>query len=372
MCHPERRGEASKSNGSKCMIIDKEKAKHRAAGLDLFRVVAAIMVLLFHCNIHHESSFGPLTGFVSMSAIFMTGFFMLSGFVLFRTYRERELFQKDALKNFYLKRIFGIFPLYLFVAVLYVVTLGQESMFQNLVLLPIELLGLQSVFSTLFPVSHNGGTWFISCLLFAYLAFPLMQEVVKQWGTRAKIVAIGLSLFILFWSPLVVHTFSTDSIYSNPFFRGLEFFIGVVLASLSVNVKWFATWKAFVVEAVLLVAGVSIAVRLNLFVGNYMLYDWIAVPLFGCMALTLAGLKSPHLQNSSVLRYASAASYAFFLAQTFNTDIENWLFAACGIQNNVLQITVSIALCSLIAVALHEFVEKPCARMLKKKLSKLS
>ncbi len=244
-------------------------------------------------------------------------------------------------------------------------------MFQNLVLLPIEVLGLQSVFSTLFPVSHNGGTWFISCLLFAYLAFPLMQEVVKQMTTRTKWMALAICTAILFWSPLVVHTFKTDSIYSNPFFRGLEFFIGVLLCSLPIRAgiaKILATWKALLVEVLLLVAGVSIAVRLNIFVGNYMLYDWIVIPLFACMILTLAGLKSPRLHNSAVLRYASAASYAFFLAQTFNTEIENWLFAACGIQNNVLRIAVSVALCAIIAVALHELVEKPCAKMLKKKL----
>ncbi|WP_290766715.1 acyltransferase [Fibrobacter sp. UBA4297] len=353
------------------MIIDKEKAKHRAAGLDLFRVVAAVMVLMFHCNIHHESSFGPLTGFVSMGAVFMTAFFMLSGYVLFLTYKDKSLVLAPALKNFYLKRVFGIFPLYLVVAVLYVVTLGKESVFQNLVLLPIELLGLQSVFSTLFPVSHNGGTWFISCLLFAYLAFPLMQEVVKQMTTRAKWISLALCTAILFWSPLVVHTFKTDSIYSNPFFRGLEFFIGVLLCSMPIRdgiAKILATWKSLLVEVLLLLAGVSIAVRLNIFVGNYMLYDWIVIPLFACMILTLASLKSPRLHNSAVLRYASAASYAFFLAQTFNTEIENWLFAACDIQNNVLQIVMSVALCAVMAIALHELVEKPCAKVLKKKL----
>ena len=353
------------------MIIDKEKAKHRAAGLDLFRVVAAVMVLLFHCNIHHGNDFGALTGFVSMGAVFMTAFFMLSGFVLFLTYRERDLLKNDVLKNFYLKRVFGIFPLYLIVAALYVVTLGSESLFQNLVLLPIEVLGLQSVFSTLFPVSHNGGTWFISCLLFAYLAFPLMQEIVKQMSTRAKWIVLAICTAVLFWSPLVVHTFKTDSIYSNPFFRGLEFFIGVLLCSLPIKAsvaKLLATWKAFVVEILLLVAGISIAIRLNVFVGNYMLYDWIVIPLFAFMIITLAGLKSPRLQGSAVLRYASAASYAFFLAQTFNTEIENWLFATCGIQNNVLQIIMSVALCAVMAIALHELVEKPCAKVLKKKL----
>lgn len=353
------------------MIIDEKKISQRMAGLDLFRVVAALMVLLFHCHIHHDCSFGPLTGFVSMGAIFMTGFFMLSGFVLFRTYQERELFKMDALRNFYLKRAIGILPLYYLVSVVYVLSLGSESLFQNLVLLPIELLGLQTVFSTLFPVSHNGGTWFISCLLLAYLFFPLMQEVVKQMSTRAKLVALAICAAVLFWSPLVVHTFSTDSIYSNPFFRGLEFFIGVVLSSLPIRdgiAKFIASWKVFIVETVLLVVGVSVAVKLNIFVGNYMLYDWIAVPLFGCMALTLAGLKSPLLQKSAVLRYASAVSYAFFLAQTFNTEIENWLFPLCGIQNNLLQIAVSVTLCAAIAIALHELVEKPCTKALKKKI----
>ena len=353
------------------MIIDKSKMQNRAAGLDLFRVVAAVMVLLFHCNIHHESNFGPLTGFVSMGAVFMTAFFMLSGYVLFLTYKDKSLVQAPALKNFYLKRIFGIFPLYLIVAVLYVVTLGQESVSQNLVLLPVELLGLQSVFSTLFPVSHNDGTWFISCLLLAYLAFPLMQEIVKQMSTRTKWMALAFCTAIWFWSPLVVHTFKTDSIYANPFFRGLEFFIGVLLCSLPIRAgiaKILATWKVFVAEAVLLIAGISIAVRLNVFVGNYMLYDWIVVPLFAVMILTLAGIKSPRLQGSAVLRYASAASYAFFLAQVFNTQIENWLFPLCGIQNNALQIAVSVALCVVIAIALHELVEKPCAKALKKKL----
>ena len=353
------------------MIIDEKKISQRMAGLDLFRVVVAIMVLLFHCHIHHGCSFGALTGFVSMGAVFMTAFFMLSGYVLFLTYKDKPLVQGGALKNFYLKRVFGIFPLYLVVALLYVVTLGQESVFQNLVLLPIEVLGLQSVFSTLFPVSHNGGTWFISCLLFAYLAFPLMQEIVKQMSTRTKWIVLAVCVAVLFWSPLVVHTFKTDSIYSNPFFRGLEFFIGVLLCSLPIRTriaKILATWKALIVETLLLVAGISVAVRLNIFVGNYMLYDWIVIPLFACMILTLAGFKSPRLQESAVLRYASAASYAFFLAQTFNTEIENWLFATCGIQNNVLQITVSVTLCTLMAIALHELVEKPCAKVLKKKL----
>ncbi len=345
------------------MIIDKEKISKRAAGLDLFRVLAALMVLLFHCHIHHGSDFGVLTGFVSMGAIFMSAFFMLSGYVLFLTYREQPLVQMANLKRFYLKRLVGILPLYYVVALLYVLFLGQESAVQNLLLLPVEMLGLQSVFPALFQVSHNDGTWFISCLLLAYLAFPLMQEAVKQMSTRAKYVALGICTLALFWAPLVVHAFSTESIYANPFFRGLEFFIGVLLCSLPVKSKLWGTWKAFFVELIVLVGLVSVGVHFHVAVGNYMLYDVVAVPAFACMVLTLARLNSPRLQGSAVLRYMSAVTYAFFLVQTFNTEMERWIFSTWGIQNNAVMIVISVVLCGLMAMALHHIVEKPCARL---------
>jgi peptidoglycan/LPS O-acetylase OafA/YrhL len=345
------------------MIIDKEKIQHRAAGLDLFRVLAALMVLLFHCRIHHDSCFGVLTGFVSMGAIFMSAFFMLSGYVLFLTYREQPLIQMANLKRFYLKRLVGILPLYYVVALLYVLFLGQESALQNLLLLPVEMLGLQSVFPALFEVSHNDGTWFISCLLLAYLAFPLMQEAVKQMSTRAKYVVLGICTLALFWAPLVVHAFSTESIYANPFFRGIEFFIGVLLCSLPVKSKLWGTWKAFFVELIVLVGLVSAGAHFHVAVGNYMLYDVVAIPAFACMVLTLARLNSPRLQGSAVLRYMSAVTYAFFLVQTFNTEIERWIFSTLGIQNNAAMIVISVVLCGLMAVALHHIVEKPCARL---------
>ena len=345
------------------MIIDKEKISQRAAGLDLFRVLAALMVLLFHCHIHHGSDFGVLTGFVSMGAIFMSAFFMLSGYVLFLTYREQPLVQMANLKRFYLKRLVGILPLYYVVALLYVLFFGQEGAVQNLLLLPVEMLGLQSAFPALFQVSHNDGTWFISCLLLAYLAFPLMQEAVKQMSTRAKYVALGICTLALFWAPLVVHAFSTESIYANPFFRGLEFFIGVLLCSLPVKLKLWGTWKTFFVELIVLVGLVSAGAHFHVAVGNYMLYDVVAVPAFACMVLTLARLNSPRLQGSAVLRYMSAVTYAFFLVQTFNTEMERWIFSTLGIQNNAAMIVISVVLCGLMAVALHHIVEKPCARL---------
>ena len=350
------------------MIIDKSKSSERAAGLDLFRVLSVFLVFIFQTHIHHHCSYGPLNGFVSMGAIFMTAFFMLSGFVLYLTYSKQNLIDIRLLKSFYLKRIIGIIPLYYASALIYVLCFGKETLSQKILLVPIDMLGLQSTFSSLFEVSHHDGTWFISCLLLAYLAFPFMQEVIKQLGTKAKIAAIFVCASALLWAPLIVHSFSTDSIYASPFYRGLEFFIGALLCSLPQKAKFLYSLKAFAVEFVTLVLIVSVAVHYEISVGNYMLYNWVALPAFALMILTLSGLKSPSLQNSAVLRYASAASYAFFMAQTFNTNIESYLYRTWNIDNNYIKIAISVAVCTSIAIAMHELFEKKVTRFLKGKI----
>ena len=84
------------------MIIDKEKAKYRAAGLDLFRVVAAIMVLLFHCHIHHENSFGPLTGFHDgvLYAFGLCAVFDVQGQVACAGSRTQEILPETHFRDF--------------------------------------------------------------------------------------------------------------------------------------------------------------------------------------------------------------------------------------------------------------------------------
>lgn len=55
---------------------------YRLIGIDILRILSALVVFFFHARVHLHCSFGVLSGFVEMGAIFMTAFFMLSGFVL--------------------------------------------------------------------------------------------------------------------------------------------------------------------------------------------------------------------------------------------------------------------------------------------------
>lgn len=305
----------------------------------------------------------------------MTGFFMLSGFVLHLTYGEKNLLQIRNLRYFYLKRLIGILPVYYFSCLVYIPLLGKESLTENLLLAPIEILGLQSTFSSLFSVSHNDGTWFISCLLICYFLFPFFQEISKQIRARTKLIVIVLSALVLIWAPVIVHTFKTESIYENPFFRGLEFLIGVMLCSLKNDdfgkkLEFLQRWKFFFVVFALFVSAVSVLVWKNIAVCNYVVYNFITVPASIAMLWCLSGVKSCFLEKSKVLQFGCKISYVFFLAQTFCWffvfEFQKWT----SIDNGFLNFTIAFVTCTLISAATHFAVERPASSYLQRKLLK--
>lgn len=347
----------------------------RIIGLDIFRILAALTVFLFHSQLQAECHYGPLSGFVSMGAIVMTGFFMLSGFVLYLNYNKKNLIRLPDLKSFYLKRCISILPIYYAVALIHILFVGKESLTENLVLAPIEILGLQSTFASLFMVSHNDGTWFISILLLCYLIYPFMQEVLKQIQLKTKILSIILCSGILLWSPAIVAIFHTATIYDRPFFRILEFFIGVSICSCvyenkSSVIRFLQQWKIFLFEVLVFIGAVSVAVHMNFSVGNYMLYSWIGLPMFMLMCITLYGVRSKMLENSRTLRFFASIAYAFFLAQFFCFQPVPKIMDFLGTTNNAIRIIITTAICTAIAAALHLLIEKPASKYLKKLILK--
>ena len=169
----------------------------RIAGLDLLRISLAVLTYMFHSWMHFGCNYSYLNDFVSVGAIAMTGFFLLSGYALRLAYGEQDLMEKHNIGRFYSKRLLGIIPLYYTKAILFILILGNESLIENLLLFPIEALGLQTTFTSLFNVTHNGGTWFISCILLAYLIYPFLQTICKQLNAKTKVIVLLLLIFYL-------------------------------------------------------------------------------------------------------------------------------------------------------------------------------
>ncbi len=238
-------------------------SRKRYLGLDILRIVLALIVFMFHSNMHFKCSYSILNGFVNMGAVAMTGFFMLSGFSLQIGYGSKSIINTaENLSSFYKKRFIGIFPLYLFIILCYDFFLSKVSIFDRLMLLTFELAGLQSVFSTLFGVNHSGGTWFVSCIIICYLLYPFLQQLVKIFDRKTKWIIVLLCCSILLYAPFVQSHFQLISIYSNPFFRVIEFSIGMFLQSLFMErtpafFKTYETYKSWtmVVGSFILMVG---------------------------------------------------------------------------------------------------------------------
>lgn len=351
-------------------------SRSRLFGLDLFRIVCALFIFLFHSQMHIGCDYGFLNNFISMGAIFMTAFFLLSGLSLSYTNHGRDFTSIESIFSFYKKRFRSILPLYWFICIFYPfydVIVNQGSAIDNFLLLPLEMLGLQQVFHSLFSVSHNGGTWFISCLLFCYAAFPFLSRVFNYMKeTHRKMLCLVL-IALCIYSPFVVVYFNISDIYSNIFFRLIEFSIGVLIFSLirnpgkvSQSKKSRVAFLFFCSILFLLICLVSLGIHFSLFVNNYMIYNLISLPLFCILLVVAFSIPKAPDKISRLFTYLSEISYAFFLAQFFVWKLTTFFCLYTGIDRNLPKIVISFSLCLLISIFMHEIIEKNVRKLIEK------
>lgn len=343
----------------------------RVVLLDVLRVTLALLIYMFHSKIHFQCNYGVLNGFVSVGALAMTGFFLLSGYVMRVVYGEKDLMVKKELGKFYVKRLLAILPLYYIAAFFYIVFLGKETWFENLMLLPIEALGIQSTFTSLFRVTHNSGTWFISCLLLGYLIYPFLQTVVKQLTNKQKTVLIVLLIGIELWATLIRIKFHTYRLYDNPFYRIIELAIGLLVADVNMTadgklMNVLRSWCMLVVMCVVLLVGVSLVVHLYC-IQDYMLLNWLVLPSLVMMLFGMGSKRVEWLEKSRLLRYASKISYAFFLSQFFVWPIGRCFVEWIGYDHNWVRILFTFSLCVVISVLMYGMVQERMIGSLRKK-----
>lgn len=137
--------------------------------------------------------------------------------------------------------------------------------------------------------------------------------------------------------------------------------------------KYIYNKVSILIESIVLVMGITCAVKLGIGSGNYavynfMLYNWICLPFFIFILLGLSGIDSKLLSKSRIISYFCDISYVFFLAQQFSNDISRIIIEKYAITNNFIIIGLGWGICIGIAIALHEIFERPITRALKKKI----
>lgn len=351
------------------------KTTSRIFGIDLLRVICAMLIFMRHSITMFNCTWGSsvIDAFILMTtAPVMTCFFMVSGYSMYYTYAHKDLQNISNVKQFYLKRCITIFPTYLLVHFIWIFFM-EDSLRKGIILTPVDVLGIQTMYNTLFGILHNGGTWFISCLIFAYFVYPLFQELLKTATLKIKIILGAIVLFILVYSFFLAYEFGLGSNYSNPVYRGFEFLLGVIIASVceSISMKWQPSrgkCVLFLALSSIGVAGLMYSLYTIRTIGMLRYYDVFVAPCLCILLFSVYFIRNEWLEKNRLLQYLSSLSYYFFILQLFLWQITTACMTVFGLEGNTMKIVVSLSICLALSVLMKEVYDRPVKKYLSKKL----
>lgn len=264
-------------------------------------------------------------------------------------------------------------PSYLLVALIW--PLAYPSQVKDwVVLLPIDFFGIQTVYRTLFGILHNGGTWFVSCMLFAYLFYPVIKVFVECSKKMCVSILVVVS-FLLVYSNVIIIRFSLDGLYSNPITRSFEFLVGVAFAEIvffGTNTENEVGKYRFKIGEII---GIIVFIATFSFViGKYIQPEgplnivlFFAVPSILIALLIASRLRSEYFEKNRLVSAFSGMSYQFFLVQLFLWNITDLIVKPLGIKGNAEKLMISFSLCTIISYIVWRFYDKPIRKILSSK-----
>lgn len=331
--------------------------KDEIKSLTSFRFIAAFIVFLLHCKIHLGFSVENLyiDQFIANGAVFMTAFFVLSGYVLSFAYRECDFTKKNSLKHYYLRRFSRIYPVYFFASVFYFIffhnTLGYDIGDWVRIIIN-DLFLFQAFFSNMFRLGLNSGTWSLSIEAFFYLLFPLFLLVFRNKPYILFVVAFVytaiINVNVILENYSVFENIKTH--YSNPIMRLNEFMIGIAFYFLKESRldAWFPRILKSPIFISFLIVLASVC-PLSSLEFSFMGFHFCLVPLFGLFIYNLH-VNGLIIIENRIMVYLGKISYSFYIWQFFALEVGKYCLNDIGLSMNytvLLVLSVNILLSSL-------------------------
>ena len=329
---------------------------NRLPNLDPLRFFLASIVLLFHLPQLSDNqglpSFDGLPIYHrGLEAVYM--FFILSGFLIIRLIYRAKIKGNFSIKDFYIRRILRIFPLYYLV-------LGFGLVFYNVILpflnIPFEInyTWKEALFFNVFflpnvfaKIYEPGGIleilWSIGIEEQFYLVIaPLLFFINVKWVLRVLVILLT-AYFIIYWTDV----FEVLRKYTFVFFY---LFSGGVIAILEEKkklefLKRFAVFPLIICVATLLY-----------FITDWFLFEafWLrslfTCLLFGLFIHSLAFNNRGVEVKSKVLHYLGSISYGIYMFHAIILNAVVFLFLKLEILQNLNE-TLTIILIHLLTFA---------------------
>lgn len=344
--------------------------------LNGLRFIAAFMVIFSHLELN-KSYLGIANFFQEIKHLGRLGvslFFVLSGFLItFLLLKEKERNSTISYRNFYIRRILRIWPLYYFIVILSLFVLPYFSFFdianfQIDLKNPFEYLKVILLFVFFLPnlliqiklIPFATQTWSIGTEEQFYLIWPWVINNAKKLKLLFIVLIIGYNVILY----LIEMNFFQNLPYSNIIKGFMQLFqldaltIGALAAYLlyikhSV-LKFFAYTPLFVISIVSTITIIVFNVEISF--GNSVLYAFH----FGVIILSL--VYNPKLKNlleNRVFNYLGKISYGLYMYHQILIVFTINVLLKLNIINNYLIYILSIILTIIISAISYRYFETP-------------
>lgn len=289
------------------------RTEKRFDSLDSFRGLMAVSVMLYHLRV--SGSFTEWS-FFRHADVFVSFFFVLSGFVLAHAYGNSAQFN---FRRFFITRTFRLLPLHLFMLGVFIllecgrylaVQKGMEfnnppftGKFDPAEILPNALL-LQSWTHLTNPLSFNFPSWSISIEYYTYMIFAAILSIafgVRTW-VWATTVSVALAL-----------AYAGNTFFTIESLRGLAyFFTGCLAYTVYLKLARIGQPRVWLLTALEVVA---IAAALVFVVNDFAAKALVASPLFGAIVVIFAfdGGAVSRLLKGRGFGFLGKLSYSIYL-----------------------------------------------------------
>lgn len=283
--------------------------------LTSFRFITALVVFLFHCNIHLDLDLGIkiFDKFFLHGAVFMTAFFVLSGFIMTHVYQNWDFSKQGNVFEYYVKRFAKIYPVYMMATLVFFISFDEG--YSNRQWGQIMLNGLfltQGFFPSMFNLGLNGATWSLSVEMFLYALFPFLLLVS---GKSPKILWVALVL-----TGIVMLNVTLDNeayTYANPVMRLGDFMAGMGFYALKDKPLFKKAWFHIGIVVLLLFATAFISTNRYITwssLNKYMAWHTLAVFLLAAWITCVYHSKAA-IYNNRAMVYCGLISYSFYIWQ---------------------------------------------------------
>lgn len=344
----------------------------RLKSLQVFRGIAAFLVVLYHASVYSSEHLGHTFA----GGIFLFGhtgvdfFFVLSGFIIYAIH-SRDFGHPERLVPYARKRLIRVFPIYWIVTAIKLTTLflspGIAKSHENdagVIIRSLLLLPQRNL-----PII--GAAWTLTYELIFYILFGCAILLNRRWFPRlATVWILGM---ITYATADLFHVQRSDSLLLQFLFneRNLEFCMGCLAAHVIARRK---------VPGPLYVAATG--VLLFAAAAGSIAQGWIPVlysPIFGVASfLIVLGTVTHELANGlrvpRMLVFLGDASYSIYLTHVMFINLAALAVRRLGLSALLgpqIATVVNIAFAVLAATAFYAVIERPLLRWLSRRSTRV-